>query len=115
MCHRWLNSVANEHVTLSEISKIFATVDAARMDGVELLDQTLLVATQSDSSLYVIAPDPTGTPAGRRHLRLPGRPADIGLDRRRRRVAIPYIALDRVDIWQLPAGMPSAMRPPTSS
>jgi hypothetical protein len=31
-----------------------------------------------------------------------GAPADIGIDTRRNRVAVPYIDLDRVDIWQLP-------------
>jgi hypothetical protein len=33
---------------------------------------------------------------------VPGRPADIGVDTRRGRVAVPYIALNRVDIWALP-------------
>lgn len=31
-----------------------------------------------------------------------GRPADIGLDASGNRIAVPYIALNRVDIWQLP-------------
>ena len=32
-----------------------------------------------------------------------GAPADIAVDTKRNRVAVPYISLDRVDIWQLPA------------
>ena len=35
-------------------------------------------------------------------VRVAGRPADIGVDTKRRQVAVPYIALDRVDLWQLP-------------
>lgn len=31
-----------------------------------------------------------------------GRPADIGLDTASGRIAVPYIALDRVDLWALP-------------
>jgi hypothetical protein len=30
-------------------------------------------------------------------------PADIGIDTRRNRVAIPISALDRVELWTLPA------------
>jgi hypothetical protein len=33
-----------------------------------------------------------------------GRPADIGIDTRRQRVAVPYVALNRVDIWSLTGG-----------
>jgi hypothetical protein len=32
---------------------------------------------------------------------VPGRPADIGIDTRRGHVAVPYIALNRVDVWSL--------------
>lgn len=35
-------------------------------------------------------------------IQTPGRPADIGLDASGRRLAVPYIALDRVDLWNLP-------------
>lgn len=66
-------------------------------DGIELLDLTVIVASQSDSSLHAL-----------RHgyewllLRVTGKPNDIGLDRGRRRVAVPYLDLDRVDVWELP-------------
>ena len=70
-------------------------------DGVEIVDGRILLASQADSSLRVL------TDAGSRPVvRVPGRPADIGLDTRRRRVAVPYIALDRVDIWRLPGSGP---------
>nr|MDQ3350041.1 hypothetical protein [Acidobacteriota bacterium] len=76
-----------------------ATLDGAQMDGIELLggDRTL-VAAQSDSTLRLVA-------AGRdiAIVRTAGKPADIGVDTRRNRVAVPYIALDRVDIFPLPA------------
>lgn len=68
-----------------------------RLDGVEPLDGGFLVASQSDSTLYRL--DETEL---RALVRVPGAPADIGLDRVRRRVAVPYIALNRVDIWTIP-------------
>jgi len=74
------------------------TSPGAQFDGVEVLPGgRLLVASQADSSLHLFA-----GAAGRPLMRLPGEPADIGVDTRRNRVAVPYIALDRVEIWQLP-------------
>lgn len=66
-------------------------------DGIEFLDGRLLAASQVDSSLHVLY-------EGEDHIavHVPGRPADIGLDTQRRQVAVPYIDLNRVDIWQLP-------------
>lgn len=75
------------------------TTTPGRLDGVEPIDRRLLVASQTDSSL-VLMDAGTSTPV----IRVGGRPADIGVDTRRRQVAVPFIALDRVDIWQLPAG-----------
>lgn len=70
-----------------------------RLDGVEAIDRRLLLASQSDSSLHLL--DAGGS---RRVIRVAGAPADIGVDTRRRRVAVPFVALDRVDIWALPEG-----------
>jgi len=70
-----------------------------RMDGAELLDGRLLVASQTDSTLRLL--DPAGASL-RPYIRLVGAPADPGLDTRRRRVAVPFVGLDRVDIWELP-------------
>jgi hypothetical protein len=68
-----------------------------RLDGVEALGGMLLIASQTDSALHVR--DAAGS---RPVVRVAGAPADIGIDTRRNRVAVPYIDLDRVDIWQLP-------------
>lgn len=73
------------------------TLPAGRADGIEPLADGILVATQTDSSLWVVSA--TGP---RRVVRTRGRPADIGWDGGRRRVAVPYIALNRVDVWELP-------------
>lgn len=68
-----------------------------RLDGVESFDGGLLVTSQSDSTLYLV--DTAGV---RALVRVDGGPADIGVDSRRRRVAVPYVALDRVDVWVIP-------------
>ena len=66
-------------------------------DGIEFVDGRMIAASQTDSSLHVLFE------AGDRvAIHVTGRPADIGVDTRRRRVAVPYVDLDRVDIWQLP-------------
>ncbi|MDZ7693583.1 MAG: hypothetical protein U5K69_21105 [Balneolaceae bacterium] len=49
--------------------------------------------SQVDSTIYI---------DGQAAIRTPGDPADIGIDTQRQRVAVPYIALNRVDIWSLP-------------
>ena len=69
-----------------------------RYDGVEVLgDGRMLVASQADSTIQVIS----GGEA-RRAARVSGAPADIGVDTRRGRVAVPFIALNRIEIHQLP-------------
>ncbi len=73
------------------------TATTGRFDGIESVGGRIVVASQADSSLHLIA-DGVET----RIVRTPGAPADIGIDTRRGRVAVPYIALDRVDIWTLP-------------
>ncbi|HEX2095476.1 MAG TPA: SMP-30/gluconolactonase/LRE family protein, partial [Longimicrobiaceae bacterium] len=69
-----------------------------RFDGVERLDDgRLLVTSWSDSSLHVF----TGGRSERviRHL---WQPADLGVDTRRGRVAIPLVLQGRVELWELP-------------
>ena len=75
------------------------TTSAGFMDGVEVLDGRVIVASQADSSLHVLE---GGT--DRVLVRVAGAPADIGLDPGRRRVAVPYVGLGRVDIWSLVGG-----------
>ncbi|HUG39789.1 MAG TPA: hypothetical protein VMM12_04855 [Longimicrobiales bacterium] len=74
-----------------------ATVPALRFDGIERVPAGILVATQSDSSLWLVEAG-----GARRVVRTRGRPADIGYDARRGVVAVPYIALNRVDLWEVP-------------
>jgi glucose/arabinose dehydrogenase len=71
--------------------------DGARFDGVERSDGRIIVASQADSALHLFADG-----AGRAIANTAGAPADIALDTRRRRVAVPFIALNQVEIWQLP-------------
>ena len=66
-------------------------------DGIEFISAGMLAASQQDSSLHLISQDRDDLV-----IHVPGRPADIGLDTKRMQIAVPYIALDRVDIWQLP-------------
>jgi sugar lactone lactonase YvrE len=72
---------------------------AGRLDGVERVEAGLLVASQADSTLSLVEEERL-----RPVIRVPGAPADMGVDTRRGRVAVPYVALDRVDIWRLPGG-----------
>lgn len=70
-----------------------------QLDGVELLgDNSFLVTSWADSSLFVFAsgtvtPVATGLPS----------PADIGVDTKRGRVAIPLLLENRVEFRALPA------------
>lgn len=80
------------------IEKI-GTSGGSKFDGVEVLaDGRILVASQADSSLHLFL-DGRGSPI----IRTTGAPADIAVDTKRNRVAVPYVSLDRVDIWQVPA------------
>ena len=74
------------------------------MDGIEVFQGQIIVASQSDRMLHVVS-------AGQLHpaISVPGDPADIAIDTRRGRVAVPYIDLNRVDIWDwrpVPGGSP---------
>lgn len=71
--------------------------DGGNFDGVEEVGGRLLFASQADQAIWTWQDGDA-----HRLIRVPGRPADIGIDTGRNRIAVPYIALDRVDIWQLP-------------
>ena len=74
------------------------TSPGAKFDGVEILSGgRLLVASQADTSLHLFV---GGT--GRAIIRTGGPPADIAVDTKRNRVAVPIVALNRVEIWTLP-------------
>ncbi len=74
-------------------------VGAGGYDGVEVLaDGRVLVTSWADSTISVIAGD---------HLsplvRGVSAPADIGIDTRRQRIALPRFQDDRVELWSIPA------------
>ena len=69
-----------------------------KLDGVEVLaGGGVLVASQGDSSLHLF----TGG-SGRAIIKTGGAPADIAVDTKRNRVAVPFVARNMVEIWQLP-------------
>jgi sugar lactone lactonase YvrE len=75
-----------------------ATSPGGRFDGVEMLGGgRMIVASQADTSLHLFEGG-----RGRPVVRTGGPPADIGVDTRRGRVAVPIIALNRVELWELP-------------
>lgn len=78
--------------------RTFANSPGAKFDGVEVIGPgELLVASQEDSSLHLVTEEESTA-----LVQLGGRPADIGYDPSRNRVAVPYIDRDLVEIWQLP-------------
>lgn len=80
--------------TLKEIGRS----GGAKFDGVEILPgDRVLVASQGDSSIHLFS----GL-NGRPIIKTGGAPADIGVDTKRNRVAVPFVARNLVEIWQLP-------------
>lgn len=69
-----------------------------QLDGLEVLDSArLLITSWADSSLFVLEHGRVIPVAGDLPL-----PADIGIDTKRRRVAIPLLMEDRVEFRSLP-------------
>jgi hypothetical protein len=85
----------------SGVTEYAAAKSGGNFDGIEFIDGYLLASSQADSSLHAIKGDEDHI-----FIHTPGRGADIGIDTQRRRVAVPYIALNRVDIWELPPTAP---------
>ena len=79
-----------------EVEEI-ATSAGGNFDGVEIIGGRMLVASQMDSTLRLVEGTVT-----RPYIMLPAAPADIGVDTKRNRVAVPYVGANRVDIWALP-------------
>ena len=73
------------------------TVDGGNFDGIEYIDDRLLIASQRDKSIHVAYEGKE-----QKLIKTPGLPADIGVNTKRKHLAVPYIAKNRVDIWQLP-------------
>jgi hypothetical protein len=69
-----------------------------KFDGVEpLRDGRILVACWNDSSIHIL-----GNARDEKIIRGLSAPADIGVDTRRNRIAIPESSADRVDFFELP-------------
>ena len=72
--------------------------NGGKFDGVEILPgDRVLVASQKDSSLHLFSGG-----RGSAIMHLGGAPADIAVDTKRNRVAVPYVDRNLVEIWQLP-------------
>ena len=81
------------------LEPIATGLQGGRYDGVEVLAYgRLLVSSQADSSIHVVQ---DGTIEAT--LKTVGAPADIGYDVRRNRVAVPFVALNQVQILEVPA------------
>jgi sugar lactone lactonase YvrE len=81
----------------TETMSAIGTLDGGgNFDGVEVVNGKLIVASQADTSLHVMVDG-----MDKKMFELPGKPADIGIDTKRNRVAVPYVALNRVDILPL--------------
>jgi len=65
-------------------------------DGIEIVGNTIIIASQMDTSLHFMVDG-----VDSRAVELPGKPADIGIDTKRNTVAVPYVSLNRVDIFPL--------------
>lgn len=74
----------------------FATLNGGYFDGIEFIGETLFSASQSDSSIRVF-----NSEMEKMLIKTTGRPADIGINTHLNHIAVPYIALDRVDVWRL--------------
>ena len=70
----------------------------AKYDGVEVLSGgRVLVSSQADSSLHIFSGN-----SGHAIIHTLGPPADIAVDTKRNRVAVPVVALNHVEIYELP-------------
>jgi sugar lactone lactonase YvrE len=90
-------SFTNAMSESEELGEFGSAQSGGNYDGIEFVGDRLIAASQVDSSLHVLSDG-----SDRVFIKLPGKPADIGIDTKRMRVAVPYVALNRVDIWQLP-------------
>jgi sugar lactone lactonase YvrE len=95
----WVDSVIKAWTPGTKTLTAIGKDGANKFDGVEILSGgRILVSSQSDSSLHLFT-DGTGRPI----IRTGGEPADIAVDTKRNRVAVPFVARGLVEIWPLPA------------
>jgi hypothetical protein len=87
-----------QNVARGEEGRTVLARGLGKFDGVErLADGRLLVTCWTDSRLHLI-----GGGRDERIIRNLWQPADLGVDTRRQRVAIPLVLQGRVEIWELP-------------
>lgn len=87
-----------DYLTFDDTGEIgrFDGMEGGYIDGIEYVGGVLLSASQQDSSIHALH---SGT--NPIIIKTTGRPADIGINTHLNHIAVPYIALDRVDIWDL--------------
>jgi hypothetical protein len=82
----------------SSTMTVLGVSTGAKYDGVEVLSGgRVLVSSQADSSLHIFSGN-----AGHAIIHTLGPPADIAVDTKRNRVAVPVVALNHVEIYELP-------------
>jgi sugar lactone lactonase YvrE len=93
------DSVIRAWVPGSKTLSVVGKSTSNKFDGVEVLsDGGVLASSQGDSALHLFT---GGT--GRPIIRVSGAPADIAVDTKRNRVAVPFVDRSIVEIWKLPA------------
>jgi sugar lactone lactonase YvrE len=99
---RWLTVTFGQFESrlyeLQDTSRTVLAEGKGKWDGVEALeDGRILFSSWSDSSIHVVE-------RGRDRQLITGvaTAADIGIDTRRKRIAIPLAGAGRVDIWSIP-------------
>lgn len=99
---RWLTVTFGQFESrlyeLKDTSRTVIAEGKGKWDGVEALDDgRILFSSWSDSSIHVVE-------RGRDRQLITGvaTAADIGIDTRRKRIAIPLAGAGRVDIWTIP-------------
>lgn len=83
-------------INADSISVFGIAAGSDNYDGIEYFDGGLITSAQFDSSLHLMIDGMDQV-----FINLPGRPADIAIDPNRAVVAVPYVALGRVDFWYL--------------
>jgi len=94
----WANGteILEYDINTETMSPIGAFDGGGNFDGIEVVNGKFIVASQADTSLHVMVDG-----VDKKMFELPGKPADIGIDTKRNRVAVPYVALNQVDILPL--------------
>lgn len=80
------------------LEPIASGLQGGKYDGVEVLGYgRLMVSSQADSSIHIVQDGQIES-----SLKTVGAPADIGYDVRRNQVAVPFVALNQVEILRIP-------------